>query len=55
MTTEKYIVELLINADTLGIRTKVLELSKKLREVEPRMDINKSIEIAYNTLKKENQ
>lgn len=53
MTTEKYILELLIEADTLGIRTEVLELSRKLRESEPKMDINKSIEIAYNTLKKE--
>jgi hypothetical protein len=53
MTTEKYILELLIEADSLGIRTEVLELSRKLREVEPKMDINVSIEIAYNTLKKE--
>jgi hypothetical protein len=53
MTTEKYVLELLIEADSLGIRTEVLELSRKLREVEPKMDINTSIENAFNTLKNE--
>lgn len=53
MTTEKYVLELLIEADSLGVRVEVLELSRKLRESEPKMDANKSIEIAYNTLKKE--
>ena len=52
MTSEKFILELLIEAESLGIRTKVLDLSKKIRESEPRMDINTSIEIAFNTLKK---
>jgi hypothetical protein len=53
MTTEKYVFELLIESESLGIRTKVLELSRKLRESEPKMDINTSIEIAFNTLKNE--
>jgi hypothetical protein len=53
MTSEKFILELLIEAESLGIRTKVLNLSKKIRESEPRMDINTSIEIAYNTIKNE--
>lgn len=53
MTSEKFILELLIESDSLGIRTEVLDLSRKLREVEPKMDVNTSIEIAYNTLKKE--
>jgi hypothetical protein len=53
MTSEKFILELLIEAESLGIRTKVLELSKKIRESEPKMDINTSIEIAFNTIKNE--
>jgi hypothetical protein len=53
MTSEKFILELLIESETLGIRTKVLELSKKIRESEPKMDINTSIEIAFNTIKNE--
>jgi hypothetical protein len=51
MTTEKYILELLIESDILGIRTEVLELSRKIKENDPKMDINTSIEIAFNTLK----
>jgi hypothetical protein len=53
MTSEKYIFELLIEAESLGIRTKVLALSREIRESEPRMDINTSIEIAFNTIKNE--
>jgi hypothetical protein len=53
MTSEKFILELLIEAESLGIRTNVLDLSKKIRESEPKMDINTSIEIAYNTIKNE--
>jgi hypothetical protein len=53
MTSEKFILELIIEAESLGIRTKVLELSKKIRESEPKMDINTSIEIAFNTIKNE--
>jgi hypothetical protein len=53
MTSEKFILELLIEAESLGIRTKVLDLSKKIRESEPMMDINMSIEIAFNTIKNE--
>jgi hypothetical protein len=51
MTTEKYILELLIESDILGIRAEVLELSRKIKESDPKMDINTSIEIAFNTLK----
>jgi hypothetical protein len=53
MTSEEIIEEILIDSESLGIRTKVIELSRKLRESEPKININKSIEIAYNTLKKE--
>jgi hypothetical protein len=53
MTSEKFVLELLIESESLGIRTKVLELSRKIRESEPRMDINTSIEIAFNTIKNE--
>ena len=53
MTSEKYIFELLIEAESLGIRAKVLALSREIRENEPRMDINTSIEIAFNTIKNE--
>jgi hypothetical protein len=53
MTAEKYIFELLIEAEFLGIRAKVLALSREIRESEPKMDINTSIEIAFNTIKNE--
>jgi hypothetical protein len=53
MTAEKYIFELLIEAESLGIRAKVLSLSREIRENEPKMDINTSIEIAFNTIKNE--
>ena len=53
MTSEKFIFELLIKAESLGIRKEVLELSRKIRESESKMDINTSIEIADNTIRKE--
>jgi hypothetical protein len=53
MTAEKYVLSILIESESLGIRTEVLELSRKIRESEPKMDINTSIEIAFNTLKNE--
>lgn len=53
MTSEKFIFELLIEAESLGVRTKVLSLSREIRDSEPKMDINTSIEIAFNTIKNE--
>ncbi len=53
MTSEKFIFELLIEAEELGIRNDVLSLSRKIREIETKMDINTSIEIAFNTVKNE--
>jgi hypothetical protein len=54
MTSEKFILELLFESESLGIRTKVFELSKKIRDREPKMDINTSIEIAFNTIRRDN-
>jgi hypothetical protein len=53
MTSEKFIFELLIEAESLGVRTKVLSLSREIRDSEPKMDINTSIEIAFNIIKNE--
>jgi hypothetical protein len=53
MTSEKFIFELLIESEELGIRNDVLSLSRKIRERETKMDINTSIEIAFNTIKNE--
>ena len=53
MTSEKFIFELLIEAESLGVRTKVLSLSREIRNREPKMDINTAIEIAFNTIKNE--
>jgi hypothetical protein len=53
ITSEKFIFELLIEAESLGVRTKVLSLSREIRDSEPKMDINTSIEIAFNTIKNE--
>lgn len=50
MSTEKYIEELLFEAAKNNNRTIVLQISKKLREENPKLSVYESIELAYNEL-----
>ena len=51
MTNEEFTQELLIDAESLGIRKEVLELSHKIRQENEFMDINTSIERAFQHMK----
>jgi hypothetical protein len=51
MTNEEIVEEILIEAAQLKIREEVLELSKKLRETNPRMTLLQSLELSFNHLK----
>ncbi len=51
MTNEDFIYELLLEAETLGIRKEVLELSNKIKEENKLIDIYTSIERAFQHMK----
>jgi len=51
MTNEKFTLELLMEAESLGIRKEVLELSNKIKEENKLIDINTSIERAFHYMK----
>jgi hypothetical protein len=51
MTNEDFIFELLMEAESLGIRKEVLELSHKIKEENKLIDINVSIEKAFHHMK----
>lgn len=51
MSNEEIIEEILHEASDLKIREQVLDLSKKLRDLNPRMTILESIELSFNHLK----
>jgi tRNA G26 N,N-dimethylase Trm1 len=51
MTNEEFTQELLIEAESLGIRKEVLELSNKIKQENEFMDINSSIERAFQRIK----
>jgi hypothetical protein len=51
MTNEEIIEELLIEANELGIRKDVLELSKKILETNPKIDRVSSVELAFKLSK----
>ena len=51
MTNEEIIEELLIEANELGIRKDVLELSKKILETNPKIDRVSSVELAFKLCK----
>ena len=50
MTNEEIIDEILHEADELKIRGQVIDLSRKLRELNPRMTQIESIELAFKHL-----
>jgi uncharacterized protein YeeX (DUF496 family) len=51
MSNEEIIEEILHEASDLKIREQVLDLSKKLRDSNPRMTLLESIELSFNHLK----
>ena len=51
MTNEEFTQELLMEAESLGIRKEVLELSNKIKQENEFMDINASIERAFQHMK----
>ena len=51
MTNEEIIDEILHDAAELKIREQVLDLSRKLKESNPRMTLLESIELAFKHLK----
>jgi len=53
MTNSELTEELLIKSHSLGITEDVYSLSKELREINPRLDFDSSIELAYRHLTKQ--
>ena len=51
MTNEEITLELLMEAESLGIRKEVLELSHKIKDENKLIDINSSIEKAFHHMK----
>lgn len=51
MTNEDFIYEILMEAESLGIRKEVLDLSKKIKEEHKLIDVNISIEKSFHYLK----
>jgi hypothetical protein len=51
MTNEEFIFNLLMEAESLGIRKEVLDLSTKIKEENRLMDINTSIEKSFHYMK----
>ena len=50
MTNEEIIDEILHEAAELKVREQVLDLSRKLKELNPRMSLLESIELAFKHL-----
>ena len=51
MTTEDYIIEILMEAEALGIREEVIQYSRHLREINIRIDRLSAYEVAISKLK----
>lgn len=51
MTNEDYILEILMEAESMGIRQEVLDLSLKIRQENNLIDTHTSIEKAFQYLK----
>jgi hypothetical protein len=51
MTNEEITLELLMEAESLGIRKEVLELSNKIKDENKLIDINVSVEKAFHYMK----
>ena len=51
MTNEELTQEILMEAESLGIRKEVLELSNKIKEEDKLIDINAAIEKSFQFMK----
>jgi len=51
MTTEDYVIEILMEAEALGIREEVIQYARHLREINIRMDRLSAYEVAISKLK----
>jgi len=51
MTTEDYVIEILMEAEALGIREEVMQYARHLREINIRMDRLSAYEVAISKLK----
>ena len=50
MTNEEHIEEMLFEAESLGLRESVLNYSKELRQLDNKLTLIRSYEIAYSVL-----
>ena len=51
MTTEDYVIEILMEAEALGIREEVIQYARHLREINIRMDRLSAYEVSISKLK----
>jgi len=51
MTTEDYVIEILMEAEGLGIREEVIQYARHLREINIRIDRLSAYEVAISKLK----
>ena len=51
MTSEQQVIEILLEADALGIREEVIQYAKHLREVNIRIDRVAAYEVALSKIK----
>lgn len=52
MTNSELVEELLFKSHSLGIKEDVYSLSRELRETNPHLDFNDSVQLAYYQLTK---
>jgi len=50
MTSSERIEEILFKADSSGLRQEVIDYSKELREINPKLERVDSIEVAYSLI-----
>ena len=50
MTASERIEEILFKADSSGLRQEVIDYSKELREINPKLERVDSIEVAYSLI-----
>jgi len=51
MTSEEQVIEILMEADTLGIREEVIQYARHLREINIRLDRVDAYEVALSKIK----
>jgi len=51
MTSEEQVIEILMEADALGIREEVIQYARHLREINIRLDRVDAYEVAFSKIK----